>query len=63
MNVLQEIAEAINEACGGFSDSTSHRDMFRRVADSIEKRARKFPDFNQGASVSRDLNNKLNDRS
>lgn len=58
MNVLQEISEAINEACGGFSDSTSHRDMFRRVADAIEKRARNHPDFNQGAAVSRDLLNK-----
>lgn len=62
MNVLQEIAEAINEACGGFSDSTSHRDMFRRVADAIDKRARKHPDYNQGQAVSRDLLNKLSDR-
>lgn len=62
MNVLQEVSEAINEACGGFSDSTSHRDMFRRVAEAIERRARKFPDFNQGQAVSRDLLNKTNDR-
>ena len=62
MNVLQEIAEAINDACGGFSDSTSHRDMFRRVAEAIDKRASRHPGYNQGAAVSRDLNNKLRDR-
>lgn len=62
MNIIQEIAEAINEVSGGFSDSTSHRDMFRRVASAIEQVAKKHPDFSQGASVSRDLLNKLADR-
>lgn len=60
MNVLQEIALAIDEASRGFSDSTSHRDMFRRVAEAIEKRARRLPDFNAGAAVSNDLLNKTN---
>jgi hypothetical protein len=58
MNVLQEIALAIDEASGGFSDSTSHRDMFRRVAEAIERRARRHPDFSAGHAVSNDLLNK-----
>ena len=60
MNYLQIISLAMYRASRGFSDTTSTRDAFARVAEEIEKEARKLPDFSAGHAVSNDLLNKIN---
>ena len=55
MNTMQRIANAIRETSRGFSDTTSHGDMGRRIADAIEAEARKDPGFSDGHAVSQKL--------
>jgi hypothetical protein len=52
----------MHRASRGFSDTTSTRDAFSRVAEEIEKEARKLPDFSAGQAVSDDLLNKTSKR-